>query len=361
MCARRLPCKGHAASAQRPQRPRLTHPMVVMKLEVKLSSAKRSSRQLFPTPASGGASGRCGRERGNGSGGSAASGPGRLTAVTDQQQLDEVVIVLPLSHRCGPALAACERRLGVGWAVARRCRRWQQQGGAGRRLRPRRTCGLPRISGVCLGRLLAAGEVGRLSLLPCDQLALPAGRLKRWIDRWARELSARRATRCGGARQRSFDCVRNGPSEPSIVRGSERARWSAERGGPGSRATAGDKHAPSHLCPAAAGRCHGASVPHSGKLTVQVWHMYSCRPSPHSAMLLRSGTSLRAGAALQGLEGVRGAQAAGAQHDGLQQHQRGRVVGRHGLKCPPRDAPHRAVGVGHGREAARGTGRGQST
>jgi hypothetical protein len=32
-------------------RPGCTHPMVVMKLGVKLSSENRSSRQLFPTPA----------------------------------------------------------------------------------------------------------------------------------------------------------------------------------------------------------------------------------------------------------------------------------------------------------------------
>jgi hypothetical protein len=32
-----------------------THPMVVMKLEVKASSANRNKRQLFPTPARAGA------------------------------------------------------------------------------------------------------------------------------------------------------------------------------------------------------------------------------------------------------------------------------------------------------------------
>lgn len=73
--------------------------MVVIKLEVKLSSAKRSNRQLLPTPATGSSSEAALHA-------AAASEPLRwleqslpaLTAISNQQQLYEVVVVLSLRH-----------------------------------------------------------------------------------------------------------------------------------------------------------------------------------------------------------------------------------------------------------------------
>ena len=91
--------------------------MVVMKLEVNESSANRSSMQLLPTPARRaaarhGAVGQSGRLARAPS--AAASGtrparwcgaPDELTAVPDEQQLDEVVIILSvLGHRARAGL-----------------------------------------------------------------------------------------------------------------------------------------------------------------------------------------------------------------------------------------------------------------
>jgi hypothetical protein len=91
---------GSRPAACRPSRRchALPYPMVVMKLEVKLSSAKRSSRQLLPTPAEAGPAAAVRSARPGHPPGSLQRPLPVLTAVSDEQQLYEVVIVLPLRH-----------------------------------------------------------------------------------------------------------------------------------------------------------------------------------------------------------------------------------------------------------------------
>lgn len=83
-------------------------PMVVMKLEVKESSAKRSSRQLFPTPTDAIQNFK-GQDRGtvcvDHQGNCILKAPQHAglsccarTAVPNKQQLDQVVIILSLRH-----------------------------------------------------------------------------------------------------------------------------------------------------------------------------------------------------------------------------------------------------------------------
>ena len=96
------------------------YPMVVMKLDVNWSSAKRSRRQDLPTPGRG-----VGRERGEhgdpiGRSESVcvASAPLSisLTAVPNQQQLDQVVVVRALGggrHGCGVCVEEAGREAGA--------------------------------------------------------------------------------------------------------------------------------------------------------------------------------------------------------------------------------------------------------
>jgi hypothetical protein len=99
------------------------HPIVVMKLDVKLSSAKRSSRQLFPTPAHKG-TGLFEQKQVPAAWITRLSSSSGLTAVAYEQQLDEVVIVLSPRAHTAAELPASPRTawLRCRSAIGARCR-----------------------------------------------------------------------------------------------------------------------------------------------------------------------------------------------------------------------------------------------